>query len=337
MRKINSLAIAVCTCALLLAGAVQAGVRLDAIKARGVLTCGVGIEVAGFSKRDAAGRWQGFDVDLCRAFAAAILGDPNKIAIKGIDTLPNFLRDDTIDVVLRGLTWTYGREAPGQLRYGPIYFYDGQTFLVPKRLNVKTAADLSGKTICVSRDVEFVPTLQYYFRTQNLQLKALVTDFRPAAEDAFFAGRCDAMAADASELAEAVIAKAPNPDDYTILPEQLTKEPLAPLMRKGDEQFLDAVRWTIFALINAEELGITRANLESLRTAEHPDIRRFLLAPAAGAAGLPVGWTASVIKAGGNYGEIYDRHLGANSRVKLFRGQNRIWSQGGLMYAPPLR
>ncbi|MSP94427.1 MAG: amino acid ABC transporter substrate-binding protein [Alphaproteobacteria bacterium] len=337
MRKIKSLAILIVASLLSATVAAQAGARLDAIKARGVLTCGVGIEAAGFSKRDAQGRWQGFDVDLCRAIAAAILGDPNKIAIKGIDTLPNFLRDDSIDVVFRGLTWTYGREAPGQLRYGPIYFYDGQTFLVPKRLNVKTAADLSGKTICVSRDVEFVPTLQYYFRTRNLQLKAMVTDFRPAAEDAFFAGRCDAMAADASELAEAVIAKAPNPDDYTILPEQLTKEPLAPLMRKGDEQFLDAVRWTIFALINGEELGITRANLESLRGSEHPDIRRFLMAPPAGPANLSANWTSAVIRAGGNYGEIYDRHLGANSRAKLFRGQNRIWSQGGLMYAPPLR
>lgn len=337
MSTIKSLAFLTCAALALMSGAAQAGARLDAIKARGVLTCGVGIEVAGFSKRDASGQWRGFDVDLCRAMAAAILGDANRIAFKGIDTLPNFLKDDSIDVILRGLTWTYGREARGQLRYGPIVFYDGQTFLVPKRLNVKSAADLSGKTICVSRDVEFVPTLQYYFRIHNLQLKALVTDTRPQAEDAFFAGRCEAMAADASELAEAVIAKAKTPDDFTILPEQITKEPLAPLMRKGDEQFLDAVRWTLFALINAEELGITAANLESLRRSDDPDIRRFLLAPDAGAAGLPAGWTSAVVKAGGNYGEIYERHLGQSSRAKLFRGLNRLWNAGGLMYAPPVR
>ena len=337
MSTIKRLALLVCAALPFGSAEAEAGARLDAIKARGVLTCGVGIEVAGFSKRDASGVWRGFDVDLCRAMAAAILGDAGKIAFKGIDTLPNFLKDDSIDVILRGLTWTYGREASGPLRYGPIVFYDGETFLVPKRLNAKTAADLSGKTICVSRDVEFVPTLQYYFTTRKLQLKALVTDTRPQAEDAFFAGRCDAMTADASELAEAVIAKAKNPDDFTILPDQITKEPLAPLLRKGDEQFFDAVRWTLFALINAEELGITATNLEAMRASTDPDIRRFLMAPAAGAANLAPGWTAAAVKAGGNYGEIYERHLGQQSRAKLFRGLNRLWSAGGLMYAPPVR
>ena len=210
----------------------EAGTRLDAVKARGSLSCGVGANVAGFSRRDANGNWSGFDVDICRAIAAAIFGDAKKVSFKPIDTLPNFLKDDGIDVVLRGLTWTYGRETRSELRFGPIVFYDGETFLVPKRLNAKSAADLSGKTICVSRDVEFVPALQYYFRTRNLMLKALVTDTRPQAEDAFFAVRCDAMTADASELAEAVIAKAPQADDYEILPQQMTKEPLAPLLRK---------------------------------------------------------------------------------------------------------
>jgi len=235
------------------------------------------------------------------------------------------------------LTWTFGREARSELRFGPIVLYDGETFLVPKRLNVQSAEQLSGKTICVSRDVEFVPALQYYFRTHNLTLKALVTDTRPQAEDAFFAGRCDAMTADASELAEAVIAKAPQADDYAILPQQMTKEPLAPLLRKGDDQFLDAVRWTIFALIDAEELGITAANLESMRASDDPDIRRFLGAPEAGAAGLAAGWTAAAVKSAGNYGEIYDRHLGQNSRAKLPRGLNRLWKNGGAMYAPPVR
>jgi general L-amino acid transport system substrate-binding protein len=334
---IKSLASLLCASAMFLSGPAFAGARLDAIKARGQLVCGVGIEVAGFSRRDAQGVWRGFDVDLCRAMAVALFGDPTKVAFKGIDTLPNFLKDDSIDVVLRGLTWTYGRETPGGLRFGPIVLYDGETFLVPKRLNVKTAADLSGKTICVSRDVEFVPTLQYYFRTRNLMLKALVTDTRPQAEDAFFAGRCEAMTADSSELAEAVIAKAKNADDYAILPAQITKEPLAPLLRKGDEQFFDSVRWAIFALINAEELGINSANVEAMRTSEDPDIRRFFAATAAAAANLRAGWPASAIKAVGNYGEIYDRHLGMGSKAKLPRELNRLWRDGGLMYAPPLR
>jgi general L-amino acid transport system substrate-binding protein len=334
---IKSLASLLCAIAVLLGGPAFAGARLDAIKARGQLVCGVGIEVAGFSRRDAQGIWRGFDADLCRAMAAALLGDASKVAFKGIDTLPNFLKDESIDVVLRGLTWTYGRETPGNLRFGPIVLYDGETFLVPKRLNVKTAADLSGKTICVSRDVEFVPTLQYYFRTHNLQLKALVTDTRPQAEDAFFAGQCAAMTADSSELAEAVIAKATNADDYAILPTQITKEPLAPLLRKGDEQFFDSVRWAIFALINAEELGINSANVDAMRASEDPDIRRFFAAAPAGAANLRAGWTAAVVKAVGNYGEIYDRHLGRGSKAKLPRELNRLWRDGGLMYAPPLR
>ena len=160
---------------------------------------------------------------------------------------------------------------------------------------------------------------------------------RPQAEDAFFAGRCDAMTADASELAEAVIAKAPQADDYEILPQQMTKEPLAPLLRKGDDQFLDAVRWAVFALIDAEELGITAANYEEMRKSDDPDIRRFIAAPEARAAGLPAGWTAAVIKGVGNYGEIYDRHLGRDSRAKLPRGLNRLWKDGGAMYAPPVR
>ena len=210
--------------------------------------------------------------------------------------MPEFALGYRFDIVLRGLTWTYGREARSELRFGPIVFYDGETFLVPKRLNVQTAEQLSGKTICVSRDVEFVPALQYYFRTHKLTLNALVTDTRSQAEDAFFAGRCDAMTADASELAEAVIAKAPQADDYAILPQQMTKEPLSPLLRKGDDQFLDAVRWTVFTLINAEELGITAANLESMRASDDPDIRRFLAAPASGAASLRPGWTAAVVK-----------------------------------------
>jgi len=160
-------------------GAAEAGERLDTIRQRGYLACGVGANVPGFSQPDGRGGWRGFDVDLCKAVAAAIFGNASKVAFKGIDTLPNFLKDNSLDVVLRGLTWTYGREAPGNLRYGPIVLYDGETFLVPKRLNVKSLADLSNRTICVSRDVEFVPTLQYYFRTHNLQLKALVTDTRP--------------------------------------------------------------------------------------------------------------------------------------------------------------
>lgn len=321
----------------LFAGGATAGPRLDAIKANGVLTCGLGDNVAGFSQHDSGKNWKGFDVDLCRAMAAAILGDPAKTAFRPIDVLPRFLQSPDIDVVLRGLTWTFGREAQSNVRFGPIVFYDGQTFLVPKRLNIQTPEQLSGKLICVSTDVEFMTQLQAYFRARNLTLRTLATALRPEAEDAFFAGQCDAMAADASELAEAVIAKAQQPDDFVILPQQITKEPLAPFMRNDDAQFFDAVRWTIFALINAEELGITQANVDQMRMSDNIEVRRFFATAPPGTPSVTGAWTYNMIKAVGNYGEIYDRHLGAQSRAKLARGLNRLWTQGGLMYAPPNR
>ena len=335
--KRSLLTVSLAFCISLCASVADAGPRLDAIKSRGSLNCGLGDNVAGFSQHDAGKNWRGFDVDLCRAVAATILGDPAKATLTPIDVLPRFLQSQEIDVVLRGLTWTFAREARSDVRFGPIVLYDGQTFLVPKRLNVQTPEQLSGKTICVSTDVEFMTQLQMYFRARNLVLRTLATPLRPQAEDAFFAGQCDAMAADASELAEAVIAKAPQPDDFTILPQQITKEPLAPFMRNDDPQFFDAVRWTIFALINAEELGITRANVDQMRTSDNIEVRRFFVAPPAGAAGVSPAWTYNIVKAVGNYGEIYERHLGSGSRAKLARGMNRLWKDGGLMYAPPNR
>jgi len=334
MRTILTASLALCV--LLCASVADAGPRLDAIKSKGVVTCGLGDNVAGFSQHSAGKDWKGFDVDLCRAIAAAIVGDPAKAAFRPVDVLPRFLQSNDIDVVLRGLTWTFGREIRSDVRFGPIVLFDGQTFLVPKRLNVQTPEQLSGKLICVSTDVEFMTQLQAYFRARNLVLRTLATPLRPQAEDAFFAGQCDAMAADSSELAEAVIAKAPQADDYTILPQQITKEPLAPFMRNDDAQFFDAVRWAIFALINAEELGITQANVDQMRMSDNIEVRRFFAAPPAGAS-VVNGWTYNIIKAVGNYGEVYDRHLGSGSRAKLARGLNRLWKDGGLMYAPPIR
>jgi general L-amino acid transport system substrate-binding protein len=322
---------------LIAAGSAAAGERLDAIKQRGVLTCGVGANVPGFSQRDARGAWQGFDVDICKAIAAAIFGDARKIAFKPIDTLENFLREPDIDMVLRGLTWTFGREIPASLRYGPILLYDGQGFLVPKKLAIATPDALSGKSICVSTDAGFLTGLRTYFGNRKLVLKAVVKERRAAAEDAFFAGACDAMTADASELAEAVIAKAPRPDEFVILPQQISKEPLAPLLRKGDDQFFDIVRWAIFATIDAEELGIDSGNVERMRASEDPDIKFFFAAPPKGTQGFSPAWSASIVRDVGNYGEIFERTLGAKSRAKLPRGLSRLWSEGGLLYAPPIR
>jgi general L-amino acid transport system substrate-binding protein len=328
-------------CALLaLSGAAAAGERLDAIKARGFLICGVGANVPGFSTRDSGDVWHGFDVDMCKAIAAGIFGDASKLRFKPIATLADFVNDREIDVVLRGLTWTSGRELPGDLRFGPIILYDGQGFLVPKKLGIANPDALSGKAICTSLDAgftDFLRGLRVYFDNRKLVLKTVVKDRRANAADALFAGECDAMSADVSELAESVIEKAPHPEDYSILPQQITKEPLAPLLRKGDEEFFDAVRWSIFALIDAEELGINSANLERMRAGKDPDLKYFFAAGPKSSPGLAAGWSAAIVKAVGNYGEIFDRNLGEKSRAKLPRGLSRLWTQGGVLYAPPIR
>jgi general L-amino acid transport system substrate-binding protein len=334
IRTLKRLALAAaCGICLLAAGQAHAGARLDAIKARGTLNCGVGASVPGFSRPDAQGVYRGFDADICRAVGTAIFGNPAKVTFKPIDTLASFLKSDDIDLVLRGLTWTFGRETRSELRFGPIILYDGQSFLVTKKSGIANVAALSGKTVCVSTDAEFLATLRYYFRLHNLVLKAVVKDKRADSEDTFFAGGCDAMAADSSELAEAVIGKAPRAEDFTILAEQLTKEPLAPLLRKGDDQFLDVVRWAIFALIDADELGIQSANLERMRMSEDPEVKAFLAAAPVNA-GMSPNWTYEIVKNVGNYGEIFERNLGP---AKLARGLNRSWKSGGLMYAPPVR
>jgi general L-amino acid transport system substrate-binding protein len=325
---------------LLALASAEAGTRLDAVKARGFLTCGVGANVPGFSTRDAGGAWHGFDVDVCKAIAAAIFGDGTRLRFKPIATLADFTADSEIDVVLRGLTWTSGRELPGNLRFGPIVLYDGQGVLAPQKLNIASVDALSGRPICTSLDAgftDFIRGLKVYFDARKLVLKTVVAPTRKDAAEALFAGRCDAMSADASELAEALIGQASHPEDFAILTQQITKEPLAPLLRKGDEAFFDAVRWAVFALINAEELGITQGNLERQRAAPDPDLKYFFTPAPKGTPGLAPGWTVAIVKVVGNYGEIFDRNLGEGSKAKWPRGLNRLWTQGGILYAPPIR
>jgi general L-amino acid transport system substrate-binding protein len=323
---------------LLASNVAMAGERLDSIRQKGFLTCGVGADVPGFSQRSPRGEWSGFDIDICKAIAAAIFGQPGKVVFRPIDTVETFVRERDIDIVLRGLTWTSGRETGGaQLRFGPIVLYDGQAFLVPKKLNITSPDALAGRNICVSTDAAFIAGLRNYFREHQLTLRAVIKDRRADAEAALFTGQCDAMTADASELAEALIGRAKNSDDFVILPHQISKEPLAPLLRKGDDEFLDAVRWAIFALIDAEELGISSSNLSRMRDRDDPDGKAFFTAPAMPSRGLARGWAAAAVKAAGNYGEIFNRNLGSNSKARLSRGFSRSWKDGGLMYAPPIR
>jgi general L-amino acid transport system substrate-binding protein len=314
----------------------RAGERLDTIRERGYLTCGVSADAPGLSRRDARGRYNGFEADVCRAVATAIFGSADNTEFRAIDTIRNFLADPGIDLVLHGLTWTFARETESGVRFGPVVLYDGQTFLVNGKLGIKNLRQLSGRTVCVQGGSNFYGNLQRAYRERRMVLKAMALKTFAAAEEAFFAGRCDAFTADATELAAALIGRAPNPDDYAILPDRISKEPLAPLLRRGDEEFFDIVRWTFFALVEAEELGVTARNVDRIKAGDDAQVRDFL-STSSTPLGLGPGWAAAVVRGVGNYGEMFERNLGGGSAARLDRGLNGLWSRGGLLYAPPLR
>jgi general L-amino acid transport system substrate-binding protein len=318
-----------------------AGPRLDLIRKRGYLICGVEPAVAGFAEVDPQGRYRGFDVDVCRAVAAAIFGTAEKTRFIQISNVADFLKNDQIDVVSRRLTWELQREGSRPILFGPITFYDGQGFLVTSRVNAKSSQALADIPLCVAGGTNFEFTVGSHFQSRQLALKKIVLesamDFGAIAT-ALSSGRCQAYTADVSELG-AIRARLPRPAEYEILPEQISREPLAPLVRQDDPQFFVILRWTIAALINAEELGVTLANLDAMRKSENVDVQRLLgVVPGNGKAlGLSESWAYDAIKAVGNYGEMFDKNIGRGSSLKLDRGLNRLAKDGGLMYAPPLR
>ncbi|WP_189044929.1 amino acid ABC transporter substrate-binding protein [Aliidongia dinghuensis] len=339
MKRI--LASAVFTLALGVAASAEAGQTLDNIKSKGVLTCGVNEGTAGFGLADSTGKYTGLDIDVCKAVATAILGSPDKIKFVPLSAPQRFtaLQSGEVDILSRNTTWTLTREADLGLLFGPVTFYDGQGFLVKKSLNVKSAKQLSGATVCVQPGTTTELNLADYFRANKMELKPVVIEKLDEVENAFFSGRCDAYTTDSSGLAGTRVTKAQKPDDYIILPELISKEPLAPAVRQGDDQFYDIMRWSVFALLQAEEKGITSQNVDQMLKSEDPDIKRFLgVTPGNGKAlGLDEKWAYNIIKSVGNYGEIFDRNVGKNSPLKLERGLNDLWTTGGLMYAPPPR
>jgi len=311
--------------------------RLEQIKARGYLGCGVYSGVAGFATvKD--GRYSGFDTDICRAVAAAIFGTPDKIKFAEVANVDTFRKTPTLDMVVRRLTWTLSRESPLGLMFGPIIYYDGQGFLVPKSAGVTRAKQLAGKRICVDQGEGWDGNLRRYSQANQLDLKSILVPSRAAGEERFFGGGCDAYSADKTMLG-AIRADAPKPPDFDILPEQISKEPLAPLVRQGDDRFFEIVRWAILSLIEAEELGVTSKNIGEKRGSNDPDTKYLLgVIPGNGKAlGLSEHWAADSIAAVGNYGELFDRNVGSGNGIGLERGLNRLWTDGGLMYAPPLR
>ena len=320
---------------------VSAAPRLDLIQKRGFLNCGIEENVPGFSEVDAAGRHHGFDIDVCRAIAAAVLGTADRVKFIPVSNAAEFLKNEEIDVVSRRLTWELRREAALPLLFGPITFYDGQGFLVSKALKAQTIRQLSGIGMCVAGGTNFEFNAGAYFQSHQLTLKKIVlesaADFSAIAKR-LASGKCGGYTADVSELA-AIRSQLPQPADFEILDEQISREPLAPLVRQDDPHWFVSVRWTIIALINAEELGVTSANIDEMRKSANVAIQRLLgVVDGNGKAlGLRESWAYDAIKAVGNYGEMFEKNIGRGSRIGLDRGLNRLARDGGLMYAPPLR
>jgi general L-amino acid transport system substrate-binding protein len=310
--------------------------RVLRIRQRGTLVCGVAPGVAGFARVDGQGRYSGLDVDVCRAVSAAIFGTPDNVRYEQASSVEQFQRTPDTDLVSRRLTWSLQREGMGLL-FGPVMFYDGQGFLVPARLPAQKVRQLANARICVVAGGLSESNLTTYFRSHNLALRKILIQIGQV-EAAFSAGRCDAFTADVSELGSLRSGTA-KPDTFRILSEQISKEPLAQVVRAADVDLFDVLRWTIFAMIDAEELGVTSGNVAEMAKSGNPDVRRLLgVTPGNGKAlGLDEAWAYNVVKTVGNYGEVYERNVGTGSPIKLPRGVNALWSAGGLMFAPPLR
>jgi general L-amino acid transport system substrate-binding protein len=320
----------------------HAGKDLDAIKKRGELICGVNTGLAGFSAADSQGKWSGMDVDVCRSVAAAILSDPAKVRFVPLTAQQRFtaLQSGEIDMLARNTTWTLTRDASLGLTFAGVNFYDGQAFMVPKKLNVTSAKQLKGASVCVQSGTTTELNLSDYSRANKLNLTPIVFEKVEAATAAYVAGRCQAYTTDASGLASIRAKEVSTPADHIILPELVSKEPLGPVVRRGDDEFFAIVKWVGFALIEAEDYGVTQANADSMKTSTNPNIMRLVGAGTEDTGkflGLDKEWALRAIKAVGNYGEQFERHVGPKTAIGLPRGLNNLWSNGGLIYAPPVR
>jgi general L-amino acid transport system substrate-binding protein len=333
-RAVSTLLIA----ALLLAScSVAPTSRLSRIRQRGVLVCGVFPGIAGFAQVDSQGHYTGFDVDICRGVAAAILGSAERIRYEPIASLDLFQRSGEIDIVSRRLTWSLRREGLRVL-FGPVTFYDGQGFLVPERVQANRAAELAGVPVCVAEGSEHDVTLIAYFHRHQIALNRVGVADGAAAGRALAEGRCQAFSADVSELAS-VRSTMENPRGFRILGDRISQEPLAQLVRQEDVDLFNVLRWTVFAMIAAEELGVTSDNVSQMAARDDAETARLLgLSPGNGAAlGLDEAWARHVIAEVGNYGEVFERNLGMATPIALERGLNALWSRGGLLFAPPLK
>ena len=346
MNKVTSLFIGAAV-SVAIAGAAQAG-TLDDVRQKGFLQCGVSQGLPGFSNPDEQNNWTGMDVDFCRAVAAAVLGDPQKVKFTPLSAKERFtaLQSGEIDILSRNTTWTMSRDTSLGLKFAGIMYYDGQGFIInsTKFPEVKSAAQLAGATVCTQTGTTTELNLADYFKSNNMEYKLVAFEKNEEALAAYQDGRCDVYTTDQSGL-YSVRLKLAKPEENVVLPEIISKEPLGPVVRQGDDAWFNVVKWTYFALVNAEELGITSQNIEEMKASKNPEVQRLLGVEnvdgsAAGfgtGIGLDEAWAAPLLMAPGNYGEIFERNVGVNTPLKIARGKNALWKDGGLQYAPPIR
>jgi general L-amino acid transport system substrate-binding protein len=320
----------------------QAGKTVDGIKARGQVICGVNTGLAGFSAADSSGKWSGLDVDICRAVAAATLGDAEKVKYVPLNAQQRFtaLQSGEVDVLSRNTTFSLTRDASLGLNITTPTYYDGQGFMVPVKSKIKSAKQLKGQTVCVQSGTTTEKNLTDYAKANNLGIKPVVFEKVEAATGAYFSGRCIAYTTDASGLASVRNKEAKDPAEHVILPELISKEPLGPMVRRGDDEWFAIVKWVVYGLLEAEEYGVTQANVDAMKASStDPVIQRMLgsTEDTGKLLGLDKEWMARAIKATGNYGEIFERNVGPKSALALPRGVNNLWNKGGLMYAYPIR
>jgi general L-amino acid transport system substrate-binding protein len=342
MNNLKNVAIVAVVLGTLAAVPAHAGKTLDGIKARGQVVCGVNTGLAGFSAADSNGKWTGLDVDICRAIAAATLGDPEKVKYVPLNAQQRFtaLQSGEVDVLSRNTTFTLTRDASLGLHATVVTYYDGQGFMVPVKSKIKSAKQLKSQTVCVQSGTTTEKNLTDYSKANNLNIKPVVFEKLEAAENAYFTGRCIAYTTDASGLSSTRSKVAKDPNEHLILPELISKEPLGPMVRRGDDEWFAIVKWTIYGLLESEEYGITQANADALKaTSKDPVVQRILGASedTGKLLGLDREWMVRTIKATGNYGEIFERNVGPKSPLGLPRALNNQWNKGGLMYAYPVR
>ena len=324
----------------LAAATAASAATLDDVKEKGFVQCGVSQGLPGFSNPDDKGAWIGLDVDYCRGVAAAIFGDAEAVKFTPLSAKERFtaLQSGEVDILSRNTTWTMGRDTSLGLNFAGVDYYDGQGFMVRKSLGVSSALELSGASICTNTGTTTELNVADYFRANKMEYEIVAFEKADEVVAAYDAGRCDVYTTDASGL-YAQRLKLTDPDEHIVLPEIISKEPLGPVVRQGDDQWFNVAKWVLFAMINAEELGVTQANVGDMKNSDNPEIKRLLGTEGAFGEGIGLSndWAANAIGAVGNYGEVFDRNVGPNTPLGIARGLNALWSKGGLMYAPPVR